>query len=35
VGFSITYEGDFINTLRLLGMAGVPLRPADRAPTTP
>src|SRR5207244_2327471 len=35
VGFSITYEGDFINTLRLLGMAGVPLRPADRAPYDP
>src|SRR5438309_4884291 len=35
VGFSITYEGDFINTLRLLGMAGVPLRPADRAPHHP
>src|SRR5947209_2193950 len=35
VGFSITYEGDFINTLRLLGMAGVPLRPADRAPHDP
>ena len=35
VGFSITYEGDFINTLRLLGMAGIPLRPADRAPHDP
>src|SRR5262249_49598306 len=32
VGFSITYEGDYINTLRLLRMAGIPLRPAERRP---
>jgi radical SAM superfamily enzyme YgiQ (UPF0313 family) len=35
VGFSITYEGDYIHTLRLLGMAGIPLRPADRRPQDP
>ena len=35
VGFSITYEGDYINTLRLLGMAGIPLRPEDRRPADP
>ena len=35
VGFSITYEGDYINTLRLLGMAGIPLRPEDRRPQDP
>jgi radical SAM superfamily enzyme YgiQ (UPF0313 family) len=35
VGFSITYEGDYINTLRLLGMAGIPLRPEDRRPEDP
>jgi len=26
VGFSVTYEGDYINVLRLLGLAGIPLR---------
>ena len=35
VGFSITYEGDYINTLRLLRMAGIPLRPEDRQPEDP
>src|SRR5262245_526250 len=30
LGFSVTYEGDYINVVRLLGMAGVPLRAADR-----
>ena len=35
VGFSITYEGDYINTLRLLRMAGIPLRPEDRRPEDP
>lgn len=35
VGFSITYEGDYIHTLRLLAMAGIPLRPADRRPEDP
>jgi radical SAM superfamily enzyme YgiQ (UPF0313 family) len=35
VGFSITYEGDYIHTLRLLTMAGIPLRPAERGPGDP
>jgi radical SAM family uncharacterized protein len=35
VGFSITYEGDYINTLRLLRMAGIPLRAADRGADDP
>jgi radical SAM superfamily enzyme YgiQ (UPF0313 family) len=30
VGFSVTYEGDYINALRLLDLAGIPLRAADR-----
>lgn len=30
VGFSVTYEGDYINVLRLLAMAGIPLRPESR-----
>jgi radical SAM superfamily enzyme YgiQ (UPF0313 family) len=35
VGFSVTYEGDYINALRLLGMAGIPVRSADRGPGHP
>jgi radical SAM superfamily enzyme YgiQ (UPF0313 family) len=35
VGFSLTYEGDYVNTLRLLRMAGIPLHPADRRPEDP
>jgi radical SAM superfamily enzyme YgiQ (UPF0313 family) len=35
VGFSITYEGDYINALRLLALAGLPLRAADRRSTDP
>src|SRR5262250_124021 len=35
VGFSVTYEGDYINVLRLLRMAGIPVRTADRAPGDP
>src|SRR5262245_14995751 len=35
VGFSITYEGDYIHTLRLLRMGGIPLRPAARRPADP
>ena len=35
VGFSVTYEGDYVNVLRLLDMAGIPLRPADRRPHDP
>jgi len=30
IGFSVTYEGDYINMLRLLDLAGIPLRPAER-----
>src|SRR5919204_2957790 len=32
IGFSVTYEGDYINVLRLLELAGIPLRAADRRP---
>src|SRR5262245_44883479 len=35
IGFSITYEGDYIHTLRLLRMAGIPLDPAARRPEDP
>ena len=35
VGFSITYEGDYINTLRLLRMAGIPLRAGRPGPEDP
>jgi len=35
VGFSVTYEGDYINVLRLLQMAAIPLRPEDRRPQDP
>jgi radical SAM family uncharacterized protein len=35
IGFSITYEGDYINTLRLLDLAGIPLRAAARRPHDP
>jgi radical SAM superfamily enzyme YgiQ (UPF0313 family) len=35
VGFSVTYEGDYINLLRMLRMAGIPLRAADRGPEHP
>ena len=35
VGFSVTYEGDYINVLRLLRMASIPLRTAARAPGDP
>ena len=30
IGFSVTYEGDYINVLRLLELAGIPLRAAER-----
>ncbi|HET7875798.1 MAG TPA: radical SAM protein [Methylomirabilota bacterium] len=30
LGFSITYEGDYINAVRLLDLAGIPVRAADR-----
>src|SRR5438105_9917661 len=35
VGFSVTYEGDYVNMLRLLALAGIPLRPEDRRPHDP
>jgi radical SAM superfamily enzyme YgiQ (UPF0313 family) len=35
VGFSVTYEGDYLNVLRLLALAGIPLRAADRRPHDP
>jgi radical SAM family uncharacterized protein len=35
VGFSVTYEGDYVNVLRLLGMAGIPLRATERRPHDP
>src|SRR5438105_1701777 len=35
IGFSVTYEGDYVNTLRLLALAGIPLRAADRRPHDP
>jgi radical SAM superfamily enzyme YgiQ (UPF0313 family) len=30
IGFSVTYEGDYINVLRLLDLGGIALRAADR-----
>jgi radical SAM family uncharacterized protein len=30
IGFSVTYEGDYVNVLRLLELAGIPLRARDR-----
>ncbi len=35
VGFSVTYEGDYINVLRLLDLAGIPLRTAERGTRDP
>ncbi|HSF05535.1 MAG TPA: TIGR03960 family B12-binding radical SAM protein [Methylomirabilota bacterium] len=35
VGFSITYEGDYINTLRLLALSDIPLRAAERRSRDP
>jgi radical SAM superfamily enzyme YgiQ (UPF0313 family) len=35
VGFSVTYEGDYVNVLRLLELAGLPLRAAARRPHDP
>src|SRR5512144_547034 len=32
IGFSVTFEGDYINVVRLLGMAGIPARAAERGP---
>jgi radical SAM family uncharacterized protein len=30
IGFSVTYEGDYVNVLRLLELAGIPLRAVER-----
>src|SRR5438552_18948242 len=30
IGFSVTYEGDYINVLRILDLAGIPLRASGR-----
>lgn len=35
VGFSVTYEGDYINVARLLRMARLPVRAEDRGPADP
>ncbi|MEX2146038.1 MAG: TIGR03960 family B12-binding radical SAM protein [Candidatus Rokuibacteriota bacterium] len=35
VGFSVTYEGDYVNVLRLLDLAGIPMRAAARRPHDP
>jgi radical SAM superfamily enzyme YgiQ (UPF0313 family) len=35
VGFSVTYEGDYINVVRLLRQAGIPARAADRTARDP
>ena len=35
IGFSVTYEGDYINVLRILDLAGIPLRAAERRPHDP
>lgn len=35
IGFSVTYEGDYINVVRLLELAGIPLRAAARRPHDP
>ena len=35
VGFSVTYEGDYINVLRLLDLARIPLRTAERGARDP
>src|SRR5262245_38024995 len=35
VGFSITYEGDYINAVRLFRMGGIPVRAADRGAGDP
>jgi radical SAM superfamily enzyme YgiQ (UPF0313 family) len=35
IGFSLTYEGDYINALRLLRLGGIPLRAEARRPEDP
>src|SRR4029453_1962444 len=35
VGFSVTYEGDYINVVKLLNQAGIPARAVDRGTHDP
>ena len=35
IGFSVTYEGDYVNVLRLLDLAGIPMRAAERRAQEP
>ncbi|MBI2205661.1 MAG: radical SAM protein [Candidatus Rokubacteria bacterium] len=35
IGFSVTFEGDYVNVLRLLTLAGIPLRARDRRAQDP
>jgi radical SAM superfamily enzyme YgiQ (UPF0313 family) len=35
LGLSVTYEGDYVNVVRMLRMAGLPVRAADRGPEHP
>jgi radical SAM family uncharacterized protein len=35
IGFSVTYEGDYVNVLRILDLAGIPMRAAERRPQDP
>ena len=35
IGFSVTYEGDYINVLRLLDLAGIALRASERSAHDP
>jgi radical SAM family uncharacterized protein len=35
IGFSVTFEGDYVNVLRLLDLAGIPLRARDRRAQDP
>lgn len=35
IGFSVTYEGDYINVLRILRLLGIPLHAAHRRPDEP
>jgi radical SAM superfamily enzyme YgiQ (UPF0313 family) len=35
IGFSVTYEGDYVNVVRLLDLARIPLRAVERRPHDP
>jgi radical SAM superfamily enzyme YgiQ (UPF0313 family) len=35
IGFSVTYEGDYVNVLRLLELSGIAVRASDRRPHDP